>query len=56
MKKIELHRAISEDNQEQADKILKDFAIKWFIFGVGVGFTIAYCYLLLVSHLLGESV
>lgn len=35
--KEKLHVAIIEDELDTADKILKDYAIRWFMFGVGVG-------------------
>lgn len=37
----ELHKAIQEDNDLEASKILQDLAMRWFAFGIGVGIVIA---------------
>ena len=37
MNKDELHEAIQEDNDLEASKILQDLAMRWFVFGMGVG-------------------
>lgn len=39
--KEKLHVAIQEDMLDEADQILKEFALRWFMFGLGVGIVVA---------------
>ena len=39
--KEKLHVAIVENELDTADKILKEFAIRWFVFGMGLGGVVA---------------
>jgi len=38
--KEELHKEIQEDNDAEVDRILSEHAMRWFGFGLGVGFVV----------------